>query len=124
MKKYFPKNALESLCFTFADHIPYIDNLNTIKHARYIITDSGGIQREAFYLNKRCVVRSNSTIWEAIVGCGSNIVVGSTLREIQEGISWAELNRTKIYADKIFGNGNAVKDILIKILSESVSSDC
>lgn len=101
------------------DRIPYLDNLCAIKNCRYIITDSGGIQREAYYFNKRCVVRSDLTVWRPIIEIGSNITVGKEKQELIDAMQWAEKNQNVTFLyNNCFGDGKAVKTILERILKE------
>lgn len=116
IKRMIEENEIKSENVILADHIDYESNLIVIQNAKYILTDSGGIQREAFYLNKRCIVCSSFTVWESIINLGSSRMVNSTLEDISEGIMWAE-NSVKIdykYND-LFGDGNAVYTILKSI---------
>lgn len=113
IKQIISKNHISSPNIDLADHIDYRSNLLVIKNAKYIVTDSGGIQREAFYLNKRCVVCSSITVWQAIVDTGNSIIVKNNIHDFYRGITWAEANEKRdcVY-DNTFGNGNAVYTIL------------
>lgn len=116
IKRMIEENKIRTDNVILADHIDYESNLNIIQNAKYILTDSGGIQREAFYLNKRCLVCSSLTVWESIINSGSSRIVKGTLDDISKGIMWAE-NSEKIdykYND-LFGDGNAVYTILKSI---------
>lgn len=102
-----------------ADGIPYLDNLCAIGNCRFVITDSGGIQREAYYFNKRCIVRSDLTIWKPIVEIGSNITAGKTTQELMNAILWAENCRNEYFPyNNCFGDGKALRYILERILEE------
>lgn len=121
IKRIIEKNGLKSQNVVLADHIDYRSNLLAIQNAKYILTDSGGIQREAFYLNKRCIVCSSLTVWESIINTGSSIKVKSSLHDILQGILWAE-NSEKVDCkyDDMFGDGNAVYTILKSIWEVAV----
>lgn len=124
MKKFFPKESYQNNRYVFSDHVPYLDNLNLIKNAEFIVSDSGGIQREAFYLNKRCIVRSDSTIWEAIIETGNNTVSSADYSSLKRAFDWAEKNKSRIISyDNSFGCGNAVYTILNTILKIEQGGD-
>lgn len=99
------------------DQIPYFQNLIAIKNAEYIITDSGGMQKEAYYLDKRCAVRSNEIVWESIISLGANIKFGSNRDDFKIAIDWLKENSNKSFEyNGEFGNGTAMETILNTIL--------
>lgn len=98
---------------TVADYIPYKENLKAIANSKFIITDSGGIQREAYYLNKRCIVRSDMNIWKDLITCGSNAVASQEKNSLIQAINWARTNsETKFSYSGCFGEGDAIKKML------------
>ena len=71
------------------------------------------MQREAYYLNKRCIVRSSDNIWQCIIDQGSNIVCDKSESMLRNTIEWA-LNHCedKIEYDGCFGDGDATRRII------------
>ena len=103
-----------------ADYIPYLDNLIAISNCKFALTDSGGIQRETFYFGKRCIVRSDLTVWKPIVDKGINITCDSDLDSLRNAIAYIENDLNKTYdCQEIFGNGTAVKTIFETIIKAS-----
>ena len=99
------------------DQIPYLQILIAIKNAKYIITDSGGIQKEAYYLNKRCVVRSDEIVWESLISIGANIKIGKSKSEFLRGIQWLKENSDLSFEyEGEFGDGNAMETILDELI--------
>lgn len=122
MKQYISEKIKKNDKVILIEHIPYYDNLIAIQNSQFIITDSGGMQREAFYLNKRCIVRSYSTIWESIVESGSSIISGYEYDEILNSVQWAEINKNfETKYDGSFGCGNASEIILNTIKKQFIS---
>jgi len=64
--------------------------ISAMKGCAFIITDSGGLQREASYLKKRCLVRRETLGWSGLISAGINRLVGRDLDSINEGLLWAE----------------------------------
>jgi len=98
--------------------IPFLDNLTAISNSEYVVTDSSGIQREAFYFNKRCLVCSELLVWQSIINLGSNLKIGRTPNEIVNGLIWAEKHKNDIIQNtNLFGEGNSV-ELILKIITE------
>jgi UDP-GlcNAc3NAcA epimerase len=53
----------------------YLETIAAVREAAVVITDSGGLQREAYWLGKPCVTLRNETEWVETVACGANILV-------------------------------------------------
>lgn len=91
----------------------YLDSISLQKFSQGVITDSGGIQKEAYMLEKRCVTVRKETEWMETLAQGWNYLVFEDLDAI-EGI----MKRTtgKHFPD-LYGNGKAAIDIKNKIMS-------
>lgn len=120
VKRLVKELGIETYHTVIADFIPYLDNLIAIANCRYALTDSGGIQRETFYFGKRCIVRSDLTVWKPIVEKGVNITCAGDLWSLRRAIATVEENLDMKYdGTDIFGNGNAVKTVFENIVRAS-----
>lgn len=88
--------------------VGYLDMLALIINSSKIITDSGGLQKEAYILGKPCITLRDSTEWVETVDLGWNILVGTDLQKIVHAIhSFNPISSRKT----IYGNGNAADAI-------------
>ena len=86
----------------------YLDMLELEENAEKIITDSGGIQKEAYFLKTPCITLRNETEWIETVKDKWNILVGNDKTKILNAIESFE---TKTAQHNYFGDGNAAKEI-------------
>jgi len=91
--------------------LSYLNMLILEKNAKKIITDSGGVQKEAYWLKIPCITLRNETEWIETVKDGWNILVGQNKAKILEAIRKFQPNNPQHH---YFGNGkSAIKTINI-----------
>jgi UDP-GlcNAc3NAcA epimerase len=95
--------------------VSYLDMLALEKHARKILTDSGGVQKEAFYLKVPCMTLREETEWPETVELGANQTTGVDRNRILEAVRAPHPSFEQ--SASIFGAGDARKRILDKLLS-------
>ncbi len=108
------RKALEGAGITLGESVlmiepvSYLDMLALEKHARTILTDSGGVQKEAFWFEVPCVTLRDETEWVETVECGWNILTGADRARILAAVN-APRPRTK--PPKVYGDGHAAERI-------------
>lgn len=101
--------------FTIIDPVGYFDMMGLLKHCSLVMTDSGGLQKEAFFFGKHCITLREETEWVELVNLGVNTLVGACKDKIIKAAF--EFNARPIKDDnKIYGGGNAAV-IISKILT-------
>ncbi len=98
------------------DPIGYLDMINLEMHAEKIVTDSGGVQKEAFFMKKPCITMRDQTEWVETVENGWNVIVGTDTDKIVQSIKNFKPQREQ---ENIFGDGNAA-DKILSILTDSI----
>jgi UDP-N-acetylglucosamine 2-epimerase (non-hydrolysing) len=101
--------------------VSYLCNLNLIKNARTVMTDSGGIQKEAFWLHTPCITPRNNTEWIETVELKANYLTGSDtqkiLQALQRTVSDKKIKESLRKLPNPFGDGTASRKI-VKALKE------
>lgn len=84
------------------------------QNSRIVLTDSGGVQKEAYYFQKPCVIMRPETEWVEIVEHGAGMVVDASADAIIE--AYNVLTNRRIEFPQIFGDGKAAEFILGKMV--------
>jgi UDP-GlcNAc3NAcA epimerase len=101
---------------TLIDPVGYLEMISLILNSRKVITDSGGIQKEAYFLRKRCITLRNETEWPETLGGNWNILTGIDNDKIIQAI-YSPLITTEQGDD--FGNGHAAEKIISYLLTKN-----
>lgn len=97
------------------DPVSYFDMLKLEMHAKAILTDSGGVQKEAYWFNVPCFTLREETEWVETIQQGWNRLVGTDIKRIVEAVSrfkWKPFPRIR---PTLYGNGKASEKIVENI---------
>ena len=90
--------------------------LTLLKHTTCVLTDSGGLQKEAYFFKKPCITLRDETEWIELVDNGYNKLAGAGKALIKKYFS--EINTVDFTnAKPLYGEGN-VSDKIAEILKE------
>lgn len=99
--------------------IGFLEMLVMEKNAKKILTDSGGVQKEAFYLGVPCVTLRDRTEWPETAACGANRVSGTEPDSIRAAVMEDHLPDWSLYTP--YGNGKAAEVIVDQLLGTANS---
>jgi UDP-N-acetylglucosamine 2-epimerase len=99
------------------DPVSYLNMVMLEKHARAILTDSGGVQKEAYWFKVPCFTLRDETEWIETVESGWNILVGSETRKIVDEVRHLVKRKPSTKRMRMFGNGKAGEKI-VRILAK------
>ena len=88
----------------------FLDMINLEKNADLVITDSGGVQKEAYFFKKPCIIMRSETEWKEIVEVGAALIADADEKKIIEGYYHFRDNNISDFPE-IFGDGKAAEFI-------------
>lgn len=112
-------NIMNSGKVSVVDPLSYFEMLGHLAACRFVITDSGGLQKEAFYAGKRCITARTETEWTELVEAGANRIVNHDRDALVEAFEWA-MQPFDVTA-RPYGDGHACERI-VDILSGSTAA--
>lgn len=107
--------------------IGYYDMLKLMNHAKLVFTDSGGVQKEAFWLHKPCITLRERTEWVETIELGFNRLVGveplKIIQAAREMLADEGFKERVRKAPNPFGDGEASKRI-VELMKSEVGRGC
>jgi UDP-GlcNAc3NAcA epimerase len=94
----------------------FLDIIQLEANASMIMTDSGGIQKEAYFFHKPCIIFQEDTAWIELVESGNARVVGSDEIKIKEAYNYFNANRDSLKYPPMYGDGKAAQFICLQIV--------
>ena len=94
--------------FTIIDPVGYFDMIMLLKSCEMVITDSGGVQKEAFFFAKHCITLREQTEWVELVDKGFNFLVGSNIDKLRDAFDFFR-NKQSDFSIDLYGNGKAAE---------------
>ena len=94
--------------------VSFLDMIALERDASLVITDSGGVQKEAFFFEKPTIILRPETEWVEIIKHNAGVLVDANYDKII--LAYNELSSRKVEFPNLFGNANAAELILDKIV--------
>lgn len=94
------------------DPVGYLEMVWLLKHCILVMTDSGGLQKEAYFFEKQCITLRDETEWKELIDCGANTLVGADkdkILEVYRRHSIFNIQHSKL---NLYGSGKACEKIV------------
>lgn len=91
--------------------VGYLEMIWLLRNSSLVLTDSGGVQKEAFFFKKPCLTLREQTEWSELVEVGANELVDCDINEIIESAK-RNIGRNIVDNQNLYGGGNASKMIV------------
>jgi UDP-GlcNAc3NAcA epimerase len=98
------------------DPVGYFDMIEMLKNCEMVMTDSGGLQKEAFFFKKNCVTMRDQTEWIELIENNVNVLAGSDKDKIINEVKRMLTTENNFDID-LYGNGSATKRIAEHIVT-------
>lgn len=99
------------------DPVGYLEMIWLLQRCGLVLTDSGGVQKEAFFFGKACVTMRDQTEWVELVDVGANELVGADSNLIIQAVT-RNLNRIVADNAQLYGGGQSALRIATHLLRE------
>ena len=109
------------ISFKMIEPVGYLEMIALLNNCTAVITDSGGLQKEAFFCKKPCITIRNETEWTELVHAGVNFIAGdSSAKEIMIAF-YKAINTKNNFEENFYGDGNCA-DIIVGELIKYVQA--
>ncbi len=101
----------EKIDFDLVEPVGYLEMLSLLDRCTLVLTDSGGLQKEAFFCKKMCVTLRDMTEWKELVHAGVNIIAGTEYQNILDAFELASTSHPS-FEHNFYGTGNSAEIII------------
>ena len=95
---------------TIIEPVGYLEMVYMLKRCKLVMTDSGGLQKEAFFFGKSCITMRDETEWVELVSNGLNTLVGAEKERIKN--AFAKQKENLDFTLDLYGKGKAASNII------------
>ena len=118
-KKILEQGDYDISNLTIIDPVGYLNMVWLIDHCDLVMTDSGGLQKEAFFFSKPCITLRDETEWVELIENRVNVLVGANKAKILDAFknnsTFSNANTTL----DLYGGGYASERIVTELLNDS-----
>jgi UDP-GlcNAc3NAcA epimerase len=112
--KTWPSKFKNNRNIILIEPVSYLEMCSLLANCKMVITDSGGLQKEAYYYHKPCIVLRKQTEWVELTHRGYAILTDDNVTLINEAVK-KFLHNSVHFVDDLYGDGRAAELICEKI---------
>ena len=105
------KFPMEQSNITFIQPVGYLEMLWLLRGCSALITDGGGLQKEAYYMKRPCITIRDRTEWTELLDTGCNVLAGDALEDISKIVS-TMINIPRDFSKPLYGDGKSARRIV------------
>ena len=113
--KIIKELGLDISSLTVIEPVGYLNMVWLISNASLVVTDSGGLQKEAYFFQKPCITMRDETEWVELVEHNANVLVGADKEKILK--TYHQHQFTEDFSHDLYGNGKASATIINHLLA-------
>lgn len=111
-KKILQNLDINTSNLTIIEPVGYLEMVWLINNSSLIVTDSGGLQKEAFFFKKICITLRDETEWTELTECGANVLAGANKDKILSAYANVSGFDPLIFDLNLYGGGKASENIV------------
>ena len=116
-KKILHELDIDTNNLTIIDPVGYLEMVWLIDNCSLVMTDSGGLQKEAYFFEKPCITLRDETEWVELVDNGFNVIVGADKERIIKAFQKeSQQSKNRNYKLNLYGGGKASKNIISELV--------
>ncbi len=117
-KKIIQNFNISTQNLTIIEPVGYLQMVYLLEHCQLVMTDSGGLQKEAFFFEKPCITLRDETEWVELVENGFNVLVGADKNKILDAYEKSLAFDSKHSKLDLYGDGNSSRVIIECLLAQ------
>lgn len=118
-QKILTQKNISTQGITILEPVSYLEIIWLLRSCKVVLTDSGGLQKEAYFCKKPCLTLRDETEWVELVEKGYNTIVGANQEKIIQHFSKIADNSSMEFCKTLYGNGRAA-EIIMQTIKESL----
>ena len=113
--RFQPRGSLN-----LTEPLSYFQMIGYLQASTFVVTDSGGLQKEAYFAEKRCITIRDETEWVELVEEGVNRIVGADEDRIKAAFRWSMEEGVELQSENLYGDGHSGEKI-VQIILETLA---
>jgi UDP-GlcNAc3NAcA epimerase len=113
-KGILKKLSIDTKTITIIDPVGYLEMVWLIDHCSLVMSDSGGLQKEAYFFKKPCITLRDETEWVELIDGGYNVLAGADKEKILD--CYKNFSFSSDFSLNLFGDGMASQKIIREML--------